>query len=119
MSLQADIIMDDSSFRRRSHRESNGGHSGYVPVDDEYLQHSGVRGKRGCCLCTLLVILLLVAVINALVSDHLLQFLAQPFLIIITTTIIIIIVVMSLSKTLYPMLSTGNFNAGRREIILT
>ena len=79
MPLQADINMDDSSFRRRSHRESNGGHSGYVPVDDEYLQHSGVRGKRGCCLCTLLVILLLVAVINALVSDHLLHILEQPF----------------------------------------
>lgn len=61
--------MDDSSFRRRSHRESNGFQSGYVPVDEEYLQHSGIRGKRSWCLCTLLIILLLVAVINALVSN--------------------------------------------------
>ena len=62
--------MDESSFRRRSHRESNGFQPGYVPVDDEYLQHSGIRGKRSCCLCALLVVLLLVAVINALVRDN-------------------------------------------------
>ena len=61
--------MDNGSFRRRSHRESNGFHSGYVPVDEEYLQHSGIRGKRSWCLCTLLVFLLLIAVVNALVGQ--------------------------------------------------
>lgn len=68
--------MDESSFRRRSHRESNGFQSGYVPVDDEYLQHSGIRGKRSCCLCALLVVLLLVAVINALVTVGLVYFMS-------------------------------------------
>ena len=62
--------MDSAGFRRRSHRESNVFQSGYVPVDEDYLQHSGIRGKRSCCLCTLLVILLLIAVINALVSGN-------------------------------------------------
>ena len=62
--------MDSGGFRRRSHRESNGFHSGYVPVDEEYLQHSGIRGKRSWCLCMLLVFLLLIAVVNALVSQN-------------------------------------------------
>ena len=47
-----------------------GSHRGsYVAVDEEYLQHSGLRGCRGCCLCSVLVMLLLVALLNAAVCS--------------------------------------------------
>lgn len=43
---------------------------GYMPIEDDYLQHSGIRGGRSCCLCFFVTFLLLVAVVNALVSIH-------------------------------------------------
>ncbi|XP_053399599.1 uncharacterized protein LOC123557260 isoform X2 [Mercenaria mercenaria] len=69
-------MSESPTFRRRSNRGSDPQHSGYVSMEDDNLEHSGVRGGRSCCLCTLIIILLLVAVLNALVTAGLIYFLS-------------------------------------------
>ena len=59
---------DSPTFRRRSNRVVEQERSGYMTMEDDNLEHSGVRGGRSCCLCTVIIILFLVAVLNALVS---------------------------------------------------
>lgn len=70
------MMSDSVSFRRRAKQGGNPESSGYVSMEDDNLQHSGVRGGRSCCLCALVVVLLLVAVANALVTAGLFYFLS-------------------------------------------
>lgn len=62
-------MSDSPTFRHRASGGSNNNiTSGYMPMEDNYYQHSGVRGGRSCCLCFVITAILFVAVINALVS---------------------------------------------------
>lgn len=45
-------------------------------MEDDDLEHSGIRGGRSCCLCVVIVILLIVAILNALVTAGLIYFLS-------------------------------------------
>lgn len=47
-----------------------------MSIEDDSLQHSGIRGGRSWCLCTLVFVLFLVAVLNALVTAGLVYFLS-------------------------------------------
>jgi len=55
--------------KRKANRQHNSNFSaGYVPVDEEVLHRSGIRGRKRYLLWSLLVVLLVVALLNALIS---------------------------------------------------
>ncbi|KAL3879585.1 hypothetical protein ACJMK2_031876 [Sinanodonta woodiana] len=67
--------MEEPAIRRRSNRDSANFHAGYVPVDENYIQETGIRGKKSFCLYTLLIFITIIALLNSAVSVALIYFL--------------------------------------------
>ncbi|KAK3578315.1 hypothetical protein CHS0354_004224 [Potamilus streckersoni] len=67
--------MEEPTFRRRSNRDSANFHAGYVPVDETYIQETGIRGKKSFCLYTVLIFITIIALLNSAVSVALIYFL--------------------------------------------
>ncbi|KAH3834381.1 uncharacterized protein LOC127878166 [Dreissena polymorpha] len=67
---------DQVVFRRRSHGLSGHNDGSYLLVDDDPPEETGLRGAKSRCLWAIIIILLVVAVLNAAVTAALLYFLS-------------------------------------------
>ncbi|XP_052795209.1 beta-sarcoglycan-like [Mya arenaria] len=67
---------DQVTLRHRSTRPSSSQADGYILVDEDDYEQTGLRGGRSCCLWIVITLLFLVAVLNALVTAGLLYFLS-------------------------------------------
>ena len=62
-------MREKTTLKRRVNKEHNSNfRAGYVNINEEHLHKTGIRGRKQYIICSIMCIMLVIAVLNLLVS---------------------------------------------------